>query len=62
MATFTVTVGDLPVTSSSPAMDLTRLHSGEALQVRGERDGSKWVTGEGSRGGFRFYTIEVDPV
>jgi hypothetical protein len=62
MVTFTIDVGDLPVTSSSPTMDLTWLHSGEALQVRGERDGSKWATGEGSRGGLGFYTVEVDPV
>jgi hypothetical protein len=43
-------------------MDLTQLHSGEALQVRGEREGSKWAIGEGSRGGLGFYTVEVDPV
>jgi hypothetical protein len=55
MATFIVVVGDLPVTPSSPAMDLMRLHSGEALQVRGERDGRKWATGEGLRGGLGFY-------
>jgi hypothetical protein len=39
MATFTIAVGDLPVISSSPAMDWSRLHGGEALQVRESGEG-----------------------
>jgi hypothetical protein len=55
MATFTVAIGDLPISSSSPVMDWMRLHIGEVLQVRGKRDESKWAKGEGSRGGLGFY-------
>jgi hypothetical protein len=39
-ATFTVVVGDLPVTSSSPEMDWSRHHGGEAVQVRESGEGA----------------------
>jgi hypothetical protein len=48
--------GDLPKTSSAPAMDSPRLHSGEVLQVRGSGEGKEWATRQALREGLGFYS------
>jgi hypothetical protein len=52
-ATFSL-ADDLPEGSSSPAMDSTRLHDGEALQVSGERERKQMRERETSRGLPRY--------
>jgi hypothetical protein len=60
-ATFSL-ADDLPEGSGSPAMDSSRLHDGEALQVSGERERKQMRERETSRELPRLISADVGSV